>query len=149
MCSSMHLSEHPSSDAIWRSKVAVPEWSFPDSNPSKLKGSTGLCQMKGRSSISWRFLAVKAPNQKQTQVRHLIIHTWRVKAARPVEVRTADVCQDTARSPERLVNSNMIIRPFKGAFLASASQHFWKEVHFVNRNQFVHTFFRFNCPFSS
>lgn len=62
----MPLPEHPSSDATWRPNVAAPEWSVPNSLKAKrFHRLVSDAQMKGRSSISWRFLAAKAPNQKQ------------------------------------------------------------------------------------
>lgn len=67
MHSGMYLSEHPSSDAIWRSNVNGPS-QIPTLKAKRFHRPVSDAQMKGRSSISWRFLVVKAPNQRQTSV---------------------------------------------------------------------------------
>lgn len=84
----------------------------PKFQPLKAKRFHGLvsdAQMKGRSSIS----CCESP-KSETDPSVTSYHPH-LEAARLGEVRTADVCQDTGRSPERLLNSKTI--PLKEHFL--------------------------------
>lgn len=117
----------------------------PKFQPLKAKRFHGLvsdAQMKGRSSIS----CCESP-KSETDPSVTSYHPH-------LEGEGSETCG--GEDSRRVSGHGQITREavklkhdaFKGAFLASASHHFWKEVHFVKRNQLVHTFFRSNCPFS-
>lgn len=105
-------------------------------------------QMQGRSSIYWWFISVKH-HKTETDPSVTLYHPH--LEGEGSETRGGENSRRVKTQADHhrgCVISNLIIRPFKWVFLASASQKLWKEFHLIGTSC-VHTFSHFNRPFSS